>query len=148
VACVIVTFTKSDDGRTCSWTASRRGRRPVPGTVMAAGASIPHDLAQFVVEAKLGVRDGFWSCVEQGATFRSMGKRRTEPGRDIIRRHRTGLDEAEKVAGRELAAWWAKRPTPAGPELDAALTLWRLVPRGGGLSLEWPSLRPVETPAA
>jgi hypothetical protein len=37
-------------------------------------------LAQFVVEASLGLEHGFWNLVANGATFKSLGRRPTRPG--------------------------------------------------------------------
>ena len=65
---VQVTFVKpSEKHRLCAWTAIRGRRTVVPGTVMAAGAGLPHDLAQYVVEATFGVATGFWGLVARGA---------------------------------------------------------------------------------
>jgi hypothetical protein len=63
-------FSKSADGRLCSWRAKPPKRRPFQGTTMAgraAGSDLPHDLAQFVVEATLGLEHGFWNLVANGA---------------------------------------------------------------------------------
>jgi len=134
---VQVTFTKSDNGRTCGWVARRPPRSVVPGSVMAAGGDLPHDLATFVIEAALGIEHGFWGCVADGATFRSLGRRRTQPGRAVIERHRTALDEAEVRVNAAYFAWRAGEPTPATAELDEMLARWRRLPRGGELVLEW-----------
>lgn len=79
-----VLFGKSDDGRLCSWRAERPGPRRVPGATTAVRSGhgdLPHDLAQFVVEASLGPEHGFWNLVANGATFKSLGRRPTGPGR-------------------------------------------------------------------
>jgi hypothetical protein len=58
-----VIFQKSDDGRRCSWRAELPGNRRLEGSTMAvrsAGTDLPHDLAQLVVEADLGLEHGFW----------------------------------------------------------------------------------------
>ena len=73
-----VLFRKSEDGRLCSWRAELAGHRGLRGSTMAARAGhtdLPHDLAQFVVEAGLGLEHGFWNLVANGATFRSLGRR-------------------------------------------------------------------------
>jgi hypothetical protein len=55
---------------------------------MASGGNLPHDLTQFVVEATLGVQEGFWGLLANGATFESVaGRRSTKPGRQLIRPH-------------------------------------------------------------
>jgi hypothetical protein len=53
-------FQKSADGRPCH-------------------AGLPHDLAQVVVEAGLGLEHGFWNLVANRTRFRSLGGAR--PGR-------------------------------------------------------------------
>ncbi len=35
-------------------------------------ALLPHDIGHFVVERELGLRQGFWGCVAQGALFPGM----------------------------------------------------------------------------
>jgi hypothetical protein len=78
-----VIFSESDDGRLCSWRAEPPKHRRFQGSTMAARAGqtdLPHDLAQFVVEVTLGLEEGFWNLVANGATFKSLGRRRTSPG--------------------------------------------------------------------
>jgi hypothetical protein len=104
---------------------------------MAAGGDLPHDLSTFVIEATLGIDHGFWGCVADGATFRSLGRKRTTPGRAIIHRHRQELDEAERRVNEVYFAWRRGEMTPASRELDQALTRWRQVPNGGELVVEW-----------
>jgi hypothetical protein len=55
-----VMFSKSDEGRLCSWRAELPKHRRLQGSTMAAraaGTDLPHDLAQFVVEATLGLEE-------------------------------------------------------------------------------------------
>lgn len=137
-----ITFTKGKDGRTCSWTALRPPRTRVPGPAMAAGAGVPHDLATFVIEDALGIEHGFWDCVADGATFRSMRRKRTEPGKAVIRRHRAQLDAAECRVNAVYARWSTGESTPVDDALDRALTEWRRLPEGGALVREWRSTRP------
>ena len=47
---VRVEFYKGGEGRLCGWVATPSKRRPFQGSTMAAGADVPHDLTQFVVE--------------------------------------------------------------------------------------------------
>jgi hypothetical protein len=87
---------------------------------MAEGKEIPHDLAQFVIEASTGYQHGFWGLVAQGATFKSTGRRRTRPGRSLIADRRDELSAAEQLAGLHLEQWRAKKPsvvTDAQPNL-------------------------------
>jgi hypothetical protein len=139
-----VMFAKSDDGRVCSWRAELPGHRRVPGSTMAArsaGTELPHDLAHFVVEAGLGLEHGFWNLVANGATFRSIGRHPTRPGRQLIAAWRAELDEAEKVVNLQVRSWRDGRPTRVGPDLDAMLERWRALRPGDELVVEWPTRR-------
>lgn len=104
---------------------------------MAAGADVPHDLATFVIEEALGIEHGFWGCVAEGATFRSLGRRRTEPGRAVIRRRRDELDAAEKQVNREYATWRGGGASPAGSALDEMCQRWRELGEDDAIVLEW-----------
>ena len=104
---------------------------------MAAGADLPHDLVQFVIESELRIVDGFWGTVDAGGTFKSLARKRTKPGRYVVRASRVGLDEAERVAGVHWDAWRHGRETPVRAALDAMLERWRALPDGGTLTLEW-----------
>jgi len=77
-----VMFSKSDDGRLCSWRAELPKHRQLQGSTMgtrAARTDLPHDLAQFVVEVTLGLEEGFWNLVANGATSRASGAARPSP---------------------------------------------------------------------
>jgi hypothetical protein len=128
-----VTFTKG--ARTCAWTALRPPRTRVPGSTMAAGSDLPHDLATFVIERELGIDHGFWGCVADGATFRSLPRKRTPQGKAVIARNRPALDDAERRVNATYAAWRAGRRV--GP-LDAMLERWRSLGEGDALVVEWP----------
>lgn len=106
---------------------------------MAAGGDVPHDLATFVVEEALGIEHGFWGCVAEGATFRSLRRKRTEPGTAVIRRHADALDRAEATVNEHYFAWRRGEPTPVSAELDEACRAWRALPGGGELVLRWPT---------
>lgn len=136
-----VEFTKHDrNGRVaCEWTATRAKRSTVPGSYMPAGRDIPHDLGQFVVEATVGVADGFWGMIDRGAAFRSTGRKVTKPGRAIIREHRAELDAAEVIAGTHLAEWRNAGSSPVCAALDAAMTQWSELGDGDSIAFEWPS---------
>ena len=133
-----VRFRKGKDGRVCTWTALRRKRNRVPGPAMAAGGDIPHDLATFVIEAALGIRHGFWGCVSEGATFRTLGRKRTEPGKAVIKRHVDALDEAEIRVNEVYFTWRAGGETPVNAALDGMLDAWRGLGEGEELVLTWP----------
>jgi hypothetical protein len=139
-----VMFSKSDGGRLCSWRAELPRHRRLQGSTMATRAAridLPHDLAQFVVEATIGLEEGFWNLVANGATFKSLGRRQTKPGRQLIAAHRAELNEAEKVVNAHVAAWRDGDPTPVGPALDAMLARWRALRVGEELVVEWPTWR-------
>jgi hypothetical protein len=134
---VQVTFRKLDGGRLCRWDAVRRKRARVPGPTMAAGRHLPHDLSTFVVEAELGLAHGFWGCVADGATFRSLPRRRTDEGRRVIRAHVAELDAAEARVDAEVGAWLRGGRPGTAAALDAMLVRWRSLPPEGQLVLEW-----------
>jgi hypothetical protein len=127
----------------CTWTAYPPKRRPVT----AVGGSgngrcpIPHDLAQLVVERELGYRFGFWGCVAEGATFRTLvggGRKRTRPGVEIIRAHVTEIDDAEHVFHRHVGQWLQGEETPARPALDEVLARWCALAEHESLEVEFP----------
>ena len=137
-----MTFSKLIEKRLTYWEAVRGKRTKVPGTTMALGrGDLPHDLSQLVVEATLGIENGFWGCVAQGATFKSTGRKRTKAGRAVIARNRLDLKAAERTAGAEVAAWRAGRTTVAADALDRFDRLWADLPDQGQLTIEWPTLR-------
>lgn len=79
---MLVTFHKLAEKRLSTWEAVRGRRTQIPATAMALGrGDLPHDLGQMIVEASLGIEHGFWGCVAQGASFKSLGRKRTRPGR-------------------------------------------------------------------
>jgi hypothetical protein len=113
-----VAFYKVDEGRLCDWTAAPPRRRRFIGSTMASGRTLPHDLAQFVVEEELGLEHGFWGVLARGGSFKSVpGRRQTRPARQMTREHRTQLEEAEA--------------------LDAMLLRWRKLAVGDELRLDW-----------
>jgi len=106
---------------------------------MAAGRGIPHDLAQYIIEASTGYRHGFWELVAKGATFNSIGRRRTKPGRALIAQHRAELAGAEQLAGLHLAQWQAGRASLVSDSLNRALVQWKDLAAHQRLVYEWPS---------
>ena len=136
---VRVMFSRHREKGLCSWEALIGKRTRVPGTTMAAGAGLPHDLAQYVIEAASACDDGFWGCVAKGATFKSTGRRRTKPGRAVIAAHRSGIVASEQLAGLHLASWRLGERTPVTAALDRALAQWRRLREGEQLTFDWPS---------
>ncbi len=122
-----------------AWQATRGKRTKIPGTVMAGGKGIPHDLAQYVIEAATGHRGGFWDLVSKGATFKSTGRRRTKPGRAVIAEHRDELAGAERLAGEQLQRWDAGETSPVSAALSRALDQWGALSLRACLIFEWPS---------
>jgi hypothetical protein len=138
---VRVEFTKLENkgrGR-CRWDAVRGKRTLVPGTTMALGKSIPHDLAQYVIEAASGYRHGFWDLVAQGATFKSTGRRRTKPGRAVIADHRAELRGCEQLAGLHMSLWKARQTSVVTNALDRAYAQWQALGGDERLVFCWPS---------
>jgi hypothetical protein len=139
-----VIFEKSNDGLRCLWRAELPDRRRVQGSTMAARSGrtdLPHDLAQFVVEAGLDPEHGFWNLVANGATFRSLGRRPTRPGRQLIAAYRAELNEVEGVVNAQVQAWRDGHPTPLASRLDAMLGRWRALGPGEQLVVEWATRR-------
>ncbi len=121
-----VAFYKVDGGRLCAWLATPPRRETFQGTTMASGKDLPHDLAQFVVEATLGVEHGFWGLLANGATFRSVpGRRRTKPGQQFVRAHVDELDAVEGIVIEHVEAWRRGAATPVDSALDAMYTRWK-----------------------
>jgi hypothetical protein len=102
---------------------------------------LPHDLAHFVVEVTLGLEAGFWNLVANGATFKSLGRRPTQPGRQVIAAHRAELDESERIVNAHVDAWRAGGPTPVGPALEDMMVRWRALAVGEELVVDWPTRR-------
>jgi hypothetical protein len=104
---------------------------------MAAGGDLPHDLATFVIEQALGIEHGFWGCVAAGATFRSLGRKRTPQGKAVIDRHLDALDAAEARVNEVYFAWRRGEPTEVDADLDAMLEQWRALGQGEELVVSW-----------
>ena len=125
--------------RACYWEAVRGKRTRVPGSYMAAGAGLPHDLAQYVIEAATGCDTGFWGLVARGATFKSTGRKRTKPGRELIADNRDALAAAEDLAGRHLALWQRGDTSHVAAALQTVLEQWQALGERDRLVFDWPS---------
>ncbi len=121
------------------WEAVRGRRTRIPGTTMASQKDLPHDLLQYVVEAACGYEDGFWGLLARGATFKSTGRKATKPGRALIAAHRSGLTQAEALAGLHSRAWTSGEHSPVTDALDRVRATWDHVSPGPRLVFEWPS---------
>jgi hypothetical protein len=131
----------------CSWTAVR-GRTKVPGSYMPAGRDVPHDVLQYVVEAATGYRYGFWGLLQDGATFTSTGRKRTKPGREVIRAHRAELNASEALPQEHVERWRAGDRSGVAGLLDEAFRQWSGLGPGEALVFEWPSPEGAVTPLA
>ena len=100
---------------------------------------LPHDLLQYLVEAATEYEHGFWDLVSKGATFRSMGRRRTKPGRALIAQHRGEIRAAEGLPNAHVAAWRGGEHTPVTTALDTAARQWAALSVGDRLVFRWPS---------
>jgi len=132
-----MTVTFRRQGRGCAWTALRPPRSVVPGPTMAAGADLPHDLYTFVIEDALGLERGFWGCVAAGATFKTLGRKRTPQGKAVIAENLPELEAAEAQVNEIYFAWRDGRPTELDDELDGMLDRWRALDDGEELTVEW-----------
>ena len=132
-------FKPSEKRPGCAWVAFRGKRSVVPGTHMGVGRSLPHDLAQYVIEAATGYTHGFWGLLALGATYKTTGRKITKPGRAVIVAHRAELVASEVLAGEHLHLWAAGRVTPVTEAVDAAFRQWRALATDERLVYEWPS---------
>ena len=104
---------------------------------MAAGGDVPHDLATFVIEQALGIEHGFWGCIAAGATFKTLGRKRTPQGKAVIAENLPELEAAEAQVNEIYFAWRDGRPTELDDELDGMLDRWRALDDGEELTVEW-----------
>jgi hypothetical protein len=109
---------------------------------MAAGGDLPHDLYTFVIEDALDIEYGFWGCVAAGATFKTLGRKRTPQGKAVIDHHLDDLDTAEARVNEIYFAWREGTATELDDELEAMLQRWRGLSDGDDLVVEWPIERP------
>ena len=105
---------------------------------MSAGGDLPHDLFTFVIERELGITHGFWGCIADGATFKSLPRKRTPQGKAVIRRHLVDLDDAEVSVNAVYFAWKRGDTTPINSALDEMLTRWRGLSEDDELVVRWP----------
>lgn len=104
---------------------------------MAAGADLPHDLYTFVIEDALDIEYGFWGCLAAGATFKTLGRKRTPQGKAVITQHLADLDTAEARVNDIYFAWRAGRTTELDGALESMLARWRALAETDGLELRW-----------
>ncbi len=146
VELVKVTFTKLVEKRVTTWTAVRNKRTVVPGSTMALGrGGMPHDLEQLIVEAVVGLEHGFWGSIAEGATFRSIGRKRTKPGREVVRRNRVDIELSEHIAHYHLDRWRAGKSTPCAEALSEFEARWRDLGDSESFTLVWPTLEVLDS---
>ena len=137
---LVVTFHRQE--RLAWWEAVRPTRGRVVGGYMPIGKGrIPHDLGHMATEAHFGITDGFWGLLARGATFdHGTRQRPTQPGRQLIRDHRAGLQRAEALGNHHHGAWSRGEATEVGPTFDHLARQWDALPDAGTLTIRWPSL--------
>lgn len=80
-----------------------------------------------------------------GATFKTLGRKRTLQGKAVISRYLDELEAAEARVNEIYFAWRSGAPTELDDELNTMLECWRALPDGGDLVVEWPARTPAGT---
>lgn len=134
-----IRFQKPLDGQRWSvWIADRGKRRVVRGGAgWAHNHRLPHDLAGYAVERALDLRDGFWHCLADGATFRSTDRKVTKPGRRMIADRRARLRLHDDETHVHWERWERGERTPAGDALDEVWAEWRALAPGDWMTVSW-----------
>ena len=136
---MLIRFQMPLDGQTWSrWEADRGKRRIVRGGMgWSRNSRLTHDLAGYAIERALDLRDGFWHCVADGATFRSTDRKRTRPGRAVIVARRAGLEAHDHLTHVHWERWMRGEPTPAADGLDEVAARWEALAPGEWMTVEW-----------
>lgn len=99
-------------------------------------ATMPHDLAHFVIEKALGIRQGFWGSVADGAVFGSLthvsGRRRSraaERSNGLLKANKDILTATENLVGLFNQAF-EEGLGPESPELRERLGRYLWIPPG------------------
>lgn len=157
-----IVFTRSRDRRDQTIAARQDGVRvlvPVFGPL----DPIPHDLAHYVIERELGLRDGFWASVAEGALFGGMrvldGRQRPhahDRSRAVIAANHLGILFAEVVVDvlmrdakglpQKTDALPVESPfVPSRRRADRDALLARLRPAIAAMCARWQALAQGET---
>jgi hypothetical protein len=158
---VRLTFTRMADRRAVESTIERDDGVVFSIRGAGGGDGLPHDLVHALVETELGIRDGIWGCVADGAVWGSMrhvsGRRPPHIGgrSDRLKRERGAAigraealadlvhrlaDGAEVLPGQvEQCGIPADRLTAAVEALRAAGRRWAAMRPGEKWVQEWPS---------
>lgn len=99
-------------------------------------SAIPHDLAHFAIEQGLGIRQGFWGSVADGAVFGSLthvgGRRKpraAERSKQVLKANEGVLTETEILVGLFNQAL-EEGLGPESPELRERLRRYTWTPPG------------------
>lgn len=157
---VRLTFTRMADRRAVESLVERDG---VVYAVRGAGGGpgLPHDLVHALVEDALGIRDGIWGCVADGAvwgTMRHVSGRRpphvTERSQRLKRERAAAIGRAEALAdlvhrladGAQVLPGEVERSGVPADRLAAAVEAlreaerrWAALRPGGQWVLQWPA---------
>jgi hypothetical protein len=102
---VRMTFLRMSDRRPVETTVERDDGVVFAMRGAGGGAELPHDLVHALVETELGIADGIWGCVADGAVWGSMrhvsGRRPphvTERSDRLKRERAAAIQRAELVA--------------------------------------------------
>ena len=158
-----MTFTRMADRRPVETLVERDDGVVFAMRGAGGGAELPHDLVHALVETELGIDDGVWGCVADGAVWGSMrhvsGRRppHAEERSARLKRDRTAaIQRAESVAdlvhrladGAEVLPQQLAGCAVPRDRLDAAAQVlrdatarWATLEPGEVWVLEWPSPR-------
>jgi len=139
-----VTFRKAASRRLVEWEVSDRPRRTrARRTVTLGSAGLPHDLEQLVVEAAIGLTNGFWGSMASSPASVSTSPRlaRSHGTPTAATPSRRDLHEAEHLVAVHVSLADQGRPTPAAAPLARFRRLWTELADDGELTVNWPSLK-------
>jgi hypothetical protein len=161
-----ITFTRSNR-RDPPALATRDDGVTVSVPVFGPLQPIPHDLAHFVIEHEMELRDGFWGSVAAGAVFGGMrivrGRRRAhaaDRSKEIIASNGPAIGLAEQMVTALMGVvegggmplnppLSAHSQTPRcygdfvalvnrlAPPVRQMIDRWKSLPIGGTLAVEW-----------
>jgi len=153
---VLIVFTKLPENKHSIVAKERRRGPDIALPSRETGPTIPHDLAHAAVEKALGLSDGFWGAIDEGATFPGFEphapSRHRRSGLKELRRRESATVPAEMAVSWAHRVWSGQRvagrglgPPPLEPEqvarackaLDAAREQWDAVPVGDVLVWRW-----------
>ena len=140
-----VTFTRVDDKRYLIAVVREHGPALLPRPGPGRPDPVPHDLAHWVVEEHHRLALGVWGQLAAGGggyfypapeddtlRHRRLVQRLSAAGRDDMVR-------SEHLAQAVVAAWrHAREPRGAVARLDEAVSRWRELGPGRGMTLTWP----------